>query len=299
MSAVGIIDIGTNTILCLKANLHNGTIDIISDTRFHYRAGSRLDLMGNISDEYKTGMRSALNMALRDLTDCDRVKIVATEVLRKPKDGRTFAKILGDEISREIEVIEPQREAELSFAGVVQGISRNSHITGMIDIGGGSSELAIGTGNRLEHWSSLPIGAVSLSEAVGYEKPLALYLAYTENLFGKSDFQSLLDPSPSPMIIVGGSAVALAAIIDDQVVFNSDRLADYVIHKVILSDLLNDLAVLDLNRRRQILEFDKPRADIIVPGGAIILAFMNKFRFNEVKISTRGLRHGILQEMCG
>ncbi len=188
MSKVGIIDIGTNTVLCLKASVNDDSIDILFDSRFHYRAGRRLDSAGNIAEEYRTGLRRALISAMSTIDDCESIKIVATEVLRKPKDGVSFAKELSSEINRTIEIIEPQREAELSYFGATHNLEDISGKVTMIDIGGGSSELAVGSNGELENWSGVRMGAVSINEAVGYEKPLDEYIRHADTIFDKSDF---------------------------------------------------------------------------------------------------------------
>jgi len=299
MNEVAVIDIGTNTVLCLKASVHEDSIDVIFDSRFHYRSGQRLDNYGNISPEYKTGLRRALLSAMTTLTDCSDIKIVATEVLRKPKDGLAFASELAEEIGYPIEIISPQREAELSFYGATYELTSENETITMIDVGGGSSELATGIGGKLERWSGVKIGAVSLSEAVGYEKPLDDYLEYAGEVFDKSDFGELLKPKPSRMIVVGGSASTLAAILNDQQVFDPDKIQGFEIRLDILELLMVNLSTMKLAKRKEIIAFDTQRAEIIVPGGAIILAFMKKYDFRVVSVSPKGLRHGLLLEHFG
>jgi exopolyphosphatase/guanosine-5'-triphosphate,3'-diphosphate pyrophosphatase len=299
MSKVGIIDIGTNTVLCLKAAVYDDDIDIILDSRFHYRAGSRLDEKGNIAEGYKTGMRRALLSAMSTLTDCQEIKIVATEVLRKPKDGAAFAEKLSDEIGCKIDIIDSQREAELSFFGATRGMGLPGERLAVIDIGGGSSELAVGTDEGLERWSGVKMGAVSISEAVGYDMPPANYLEYASKTFAESDLGELLTARPSQVILVGGSAVAIAALLDGQNEFMPERLSGFQVNSDALGKLLENLSSMDLDKRREVMAFDRERADIIVAGGSIILAFMNNFDIPEVKISTRGLRHGLLLELFG
>jgi exopolyphosphatase/guanosine-5'-triphosphate,3'-diphosphate pyrophosphatase len=299
MSKVGIIDIGTNTVLCLKAEVGSDAIDMVFDSRFHYRAGRRLDEQGNISSEYKIGMRRALISALETVKDCGEVKIVATEVLRKPRDGQAFAQELGEEVGHQIEIIPAQREAELSFLGALSGFDEFTGKVAVLDVGGGSSELATGGDGKLQRWSGVRIGAVSISEAVGYEQPLDTYLGYADKIFAESDFESLLEKGMSELILVGGSAVTIAGILNDLRTFDAEKLSGFEVKLEIMRLLLENLAIMTLEKRMQIIAFDPRRAEIIVPGGAIIAAFMNKYGYDSVKISTRGLRHGLLLELFG
>lgn len=298
MTTVGIIDIGTNTILCLKAIAEKGNFDIVSDQRYHYRAGNRLDDTGNISSEYKKNLRLALLTALSSIKDCDKIKIVATEVFRQPKDGFEYANQLSGEFGHPIEIINHHREAELSFTGATADFNDISCRTGVIDIGGGSTELAIGENRKLLAWSGLKIGAVAISEAVGYEAPLDKYLAFADDTFRHSNFLDLLNPTPHKMLIVGGTAVAIAGLMAKINEFQPEKLQGWEIGQSELGQLLNKLAGIPVESRRALMAFDPQRADIIVSGGAIILAFMRFASLESLVVSTRGLRYGLLSELA-
>jgi len=299
MKTAGVIDIGTNTVLCLKASIAENGINIISDNRFHYRAGKRLDETGNISSEYKVGMKNAVCKALDILTDCSEIKITATEVLRKPKDGAEFASKLSEEIGHHVEIINPQREAELSFKGATWGIETHGETIAVLDVGGGSSELAVGVDGKLKSWSGVKMGAVTACELAGYEQPVDSYKEIADKAFGESDFSELLDPVPDKMLVVGGSAVAVAAILANLDEFQPEKLKDFIILEEVLALLTETLASMTIEQRKKTMIFDPERADIIVSGASILLSFMKIFGFNEIIVSTNGLRHGLFLEHFG
>jgi exopolyphosphatase / guanosine-5'-triphosphate,3'-diphosphate pyrophosphatase len=297
MTNIGIIDIGTNTILCLKAASDGRQIIILGDQRYHYRAGSRMDKAGNISPEYKRNLRIALLSAVDSIRDCAIIKIVATEVFRRPNDGTAFSKELSSEIALQIEIIDHQREAELSFQGAIQGFTDLPGRLGVIDIGGGSTELAVGEGNRLITWSGLKIGAVAISEAVGYEAPSKDYVAYAQDTFGYSNFMELLTPPPHKIHIVGGTAVAIAGLMAEIREFIPERLQGWEIEANSLNQLMERLATMNIDKRRNLMVFDPQRADIIVGGAAIVYAFMKYAAADSLVVSTRGLRYGLMREI--
>ncbi len=101
------------------------------------------------------------------------------------------------------------------------------------------------------------------------------------------------------MIIVGGTAVTLAAILNQQKTFNAEEIEGFEFNREVLTLLLESLALMSHEKRKKALVFDQERADIIVGGGAIVLSFMNKYDISTVKISTSGLRHGLLLELYG
>jgi exopolyphosphatase/guanosine-5'-triphosphate,3'-diphosphate pyrophosphatase len=118
-------------------------------------------------------------------------------------------------------------------------------------------------------------------------------------LFNESEFADILDPRPGRIIVVGGSAVAIAAILADLKEFSAAGIQGYVIQKDILTLLLYNLGAMTVEKRQEIIPFDSQRADIIVGGGSIMLAFMQVYNFQSVEISTNGLRHGYLLELFG
>ncbi len=297
MKMLGVIDIGTNTILCLKASIGENGVNIIFDKRFHYRAGQRLDEKGNISSEYKTGMKKTLLFALKDLGDCSKIKIVATEVLRKPEDGSVFARELSDQTGHHIEIINPQREAELSFLGATYGMGFGGEYISVLDIGGGSSELAIGKSGKLINWSSVKLGAVVACETSGYEKRFDEYMDIAMKTFQGSDFHRLLALPVQRKLVVGGSAVAIAVMLSRQSEYDPKKLQGYIIRKDELVPLLDKLGRMTIDERRKAMVFDAGRADIIVGGGAIILAFMEFASISALTVSIRGLRYGLLAEL--
>ena len=293
----GVIDIGTNTVLCVKAEIGRENIDIVSDNRFHYRAGQRLDAAGNISPEYKKGMERAVLSALEVLSGCTEIKIVATEVLRKPKDGALFAAALSDKTGYPVEIISPREEARLGFIGAAYGHGESPGMIGVLDVGGGSTELAVGEDDRFLDWKSIPIGAVSLAEKVGYEEPLTVYLQAADKAFAESGFADLTGRLEGKAIAAGGSAVASAAILAGLSEYEPEIIGNFYIIESEFARLLEKLSSIDISRRRAMMVFDTPRADIIVPGGAILLSFMRNFGLERLKVSTNGLRHGLLLEL--
>jgi exopolyphosphatase / guanosine-5'-triphosphate,3'-diphosphate pyrophosphatase len=298
MTTIGIIDIGTNTILCIKASAEGTRFNIIRDQRYHYRAGNRLDETGNISSEYKVNLRQALLEAVSLIKDCDKIKIVATEVFRRPKDGNKYAHNLSIDIGFPIEVIDHQREAQLSFSGATAGFANLSGRIGVIDIGGGSTELAIGENQKLISWSGLKIGAVAINEAVGYGAPLDNYLISAEDTFRHSNFLDLLMPIPHEIIIVGGTAVAIAGLMAQIHEFLPEKIQGTKIAAPGFHKLLIQLAAMNIGQRKTLMAFDPQRADIIISGGAIMLAFMRFAGVDLLTVSTRGLRFGLLNELA-
>jgi len=295
IKTIGVIDIGTNTILCLKASIDEKGTNIIFDKRFNYRAGRRLDNKGNISLEYKTAMRKALFSALSALGDCAKIEIAATEVLRKPKDGLVFAQELSNQRGCTVEIIDSQKEAELSFLGATHGMDNVAEVIAVLDVGGGSTELAVGKDGKLIDWSGVKFGAVATCETLGYERPFKEYMGITEKAFRSSHFSRLLALPIGKRLVVGGSAVAIATILSGLNEYSPQQIQGFNIRKDDLFQLLDKLSIMSVEERKKVMVFDAERADIIVAGGAILLAFMEYAEIAALTVSTRGLRYGLLR----
>lgn len=293
----GVIDIGTNSILYLKASVSQGDVEIVFDRQLHHRAGRWLDAAGNISPEYKAGMSQALVSALDALGDCSKIVIVATEVLRKPADGQKYAEVFSEQIGHRIQIIDPYREAELSFSGASADIQPGGGMLAVIDVGGGSTELSVGGVCRLDDWASMEFGAVVACEKSGYEKPASEYIDVAEKMIRRSALFRLFDKQILLTVAVGGSAVAMAALLLGQSSYNMRQIHNSTIRRADLAALLDQLSRMTIIERKRLMTFDSERADIIVGGGAILLAFMRIFALDTLNVSTKGLRYGLLREL--
>ncbi len=300
MKLYGAIDIGTNTVLSLAGYMDKDNLRVIVDNRHHYRAGVRYDSDGNLSAEYKQRLRSALRIALSELADCGTdLRIVATEVLRRAKDGDAFALSLSSEFGVKVEIISPAKEAALGFLGATNAVDAGDGLNAVIDVGGGSTELAIGIGKKMRDWRSIGLGAVALAEEIGYEMPPDRYLERAGSLFESSDFRRLLAGGSISVYAIGGSAVTLALYSAGFKVFPDTWPKGLRLEAGGLKRCLIELSSMTIDKRREAIPFDTPRADIIVPGGAILSSFMKSFGVDSMMVSPGGLRHGLLLEQIG
>jgi len=300
MKLYGAIDIGTNTVLCLAGYMEEGHLRVVIDNRHHYRAGRRYDAAGNLSPEYKQNLYRALRDSLNELSGCgDSLRIVATEVLRKAEDGAAYAAELSREFGVNIEIISPEKEAALGFLGATNDLAVADELIAVLDIGGGSTELAVGAGKKIRNWQSIKIGAAALAEEIGYEEPLDRYLERADDLLKKSDFGRLLAVKPISIIAIGGSAVTLAIYAAGLGKYPGSWPKGLGLKVDELNSRLRELTSLTIDERREAISFDRARADIIVPGGTILLSFMRNFGVDFMAVSPGGLRHGLLLEQLG
>ncbi len=298
------VDVGSNTVKLLIADrLLNGSfqrvLELSSTTRLgegiHLRrlreAAIRrtLDALAGFADEIKR-----LNV--------DAVAAVGTSALRDAVNQDDIL-VRARELGIPLEPISGEEEARLSFRAVAADSSiRGADNLLVIDIGGGSTEVIFGDARTANITSrvSLALGAVRLTEAVLHSDPPSVAQVTEARELAEQELQGL-DPVGAnySAIGVGGTFVNLAAM--DQGI--ATRIPDQL-HGARLSlgraeELLTRLAEQTVEQRRSIVGLDPARADIIVGGVIIFCQTLGRLGLEEVAVSCRGLRWGLLYDRFG
>lgn len=282
------IDIGTNTALLVIADVLHGVVDtIVADEHAIPRLGEGVYLDGYIRPsavrrtlETLEHYRSIINGA-----SVSASVAVATAALRnavnRAEVQQQLSKVLG---SIPLYVIDGLREADITYSGVIG----TNVPAGIIDIGGGSTELVWPSGGNINERLSLDQGAVRLTEA---------WKAGTQP-YGTVNVDTLLPQVDGLQWYgVAGTPVALSMLdqglhrYDEQSInsypLSVDRVT-YWCNALVHGELPSVIAQSIPAGRRDIL-----------PAGSIILAeLMRKMNMPQITVSTRGLRHGVVQWMA-
>jgi exopolyphosphatase / guanosine-5'-triphosphate,3'-diphosphate pyrophosphatase len=175
MSRVAAIDCGTNSIRLLVADVSTGSDglpalrDVHRETRI-VRLGQGVDATGELVPEALERTRAALAdytaVLLRKGTE--RVRMVATSATRDARNREDFFGMVRDTLGTEAEVISGDEEAQLAFTGAVGDLDPADGPFVVADIGGGSTELVVGTietgGATVRAARSVDIGSVRITE---------------------------------------------------------------------------------------------------------------------------------------
>ena len=287
---LGAIDVGTNAVrLELARPLPDGSFDMIHTERDPVRPGEGVFTTGRLPKEVEDRLLATLRRYAA-LTRRHRatVRAVATSAIREAKNGPDVVDRVRRETGIELEVVSGKEEARLICLGVLRGKPPHARNL-LVDIGGGSTEVAVAVGERPSSLHSVSIGSVRLAETfdcAGRVPPNRLELMRT---FAGEAFQKSLPRFPHPHHALGssgtiGSVVAFAAERGER------RVALKRLHKAVRS-----LAAMTLEERRRI--FDARRAEIVVAGAVILEAVMGQLELETVTSVDTGLRHGILVDM--
>jgi len=203
-------------------------------------------------------------------------------------------------------VIHGHEEARLTFRGAVSGLSLGEHQSAAIfDVGGGSTEVVIGRlapdGLHLDFAQSFDVGSVRLSERFVRSDPptdtdrLAVVQA------AQRAFETV-PPLPATSAIpigVAGTVTTLAAVSLALVPFDGSVVHDYVMPTDEVRRVVEDLASVPIDERKRRPGLDPLRADVIVAGGCVVLTLLEHWGAGRLRVSDRGVRWGLAEELSG
>ncbi|MFH1699916.1 MAG: hypothetical protein ABIE07_04940 [Candidatus Zixiibacteriota bacterium] len=298
MKKLSVIDIGTNSVLFSIFDIKDDAREIHFE-RFSPRIGENLRDKKNprISDEnYKNLLK--IIRRLREFSikqGVGKIIIAATNPLRLAQNGQAIIRRLETDLENEVRVLSPEEEAHLSFIGAV-GYHRGNKFAGVIDLGGGSTELISFKGANRIAFISLPEGAVSLTEIFDAGSKINENRFYEFDNYLSRYNKAIASVKPfmaGRIHLVGGTSSALAYLIDNQF-FKLKGGLD--ISRDSLNDMVINLAAQNLASRRKSLPVDKKRADIIFAGAFWLLYLFKQLNIKTAIASPFGLRHGLARE---
>jgi exopolyphosphatase/guanosine-5'-triphosphate,3'-diphosphate pyrophosphatase len=300
---VSFIDIGTNSVRLLVVRLNpNHSYTILSRQKQQVRLGE-----GEFEDdEIKKEAIDRLVMVCRKFTDLARTfsteefVAVATSAMREAANQNAILHLLRQDAQIDVRVISGQEEARLIYLGVASGFHLEDRQAFFIDIGGGSTEIAIG-GDRTYHYlDSFRLGAIRLSN---------LYLPRDETGPVLPDQYKRLQHhvrdaiihsvrkirTLKPAIAVGssGTIINLAEIAGKTLHQNGSSTGTDLSFKD-LQKVIEMLCALPLDQRKKVPGMNPERADIIIAGAAILETMLKEIGLDSIAISGRSLQDGLL-----
>jgi len=281
-----IIDIGTNTVKLLVADVQAGQLDVVTSQDQPTRLGEGVNATRRLAPAAiaRTVQTVADYAATARQLGATDICAFTTSAVRDAENRDEFLAAVRDQTGLSVEVITGEREAELIFRGVVSDPVWSDQPLIVMDVGGGSAEFIQGRADRVEHRCSLPLGAVRLTEQFGEDRfpELCEHIRTTLHA-GLTNY----DPAGRQLIGTGGTITTLARIATGH--------ADHIMLAVEnLRALVFRLNALPLAERRQVPGLPPDRADIIVAGGMVFLLALESLHMQQLTVSTRNLRYGAL-----
>lgn len=293
------LDLGTNTFLMLVASgTHDGPLTVVDDVCRTPRLGAGLARTGSIGDEaQRRGLEVLVEFDARLRAAHLRnvpVRAVGTAALRRANNAAAFLDAARATTGFEIEVLSEADEARMGWTAVSAEIA--GQLLGVIDVGGGSAELAAdGGGTR----RSIPIGAVVLTERFHGARPQSEFTADEWRAllaFVEDQCAALPITAADPWIVLGGTGANLACLELGWPRFQPALTEGVVLDTRAVSAWAERLAALDVEARRQ-LPIEPERAEILPAGLACLAGVLRRVGAKDFRVSGRGLRFGVVREL--
>jgi exopolyphosphatase / guanosine-5'-triphosphate,3'-diphosphate pyrophosphatase len=300
------IDIGTNSVLLLIAELRGERIAPLVERATITRLGQNVDRTRRLAPEACSRTLQCLEQYahILDQMHVERVDAVGTSAMRDAEGGEEFVSDAERLLGTRVRVIDGEEEARLSFAGALSGLPVSGDVV-VCDIGGGSTEIISGTtdgsNHQLKSAISLDVGSVRLFERhVSSDPPSVEQLASA-----RADVQDALARAgawqPGATLVgVAGTITTLCAIDHGMTTYDPTVIHGARLQRAALQRLFLRLRVLPLAERKALPGLEPGRADVIVTGAAILTELYAWSGVDELLVSDRGVRWGlVLQILSG
>lgn len=298
------IDIGSNTALLLISEYNGKEWNNLIDEQRIPRLGRKVEKTGRIQEEsiekLEQAMKDFAQIIRSNSVDSNQIWITATSAFRDAENGNQVLDKIESIIGTRSHILSGDEEAERTYFGALSQIDNQVNRSFLIiDIGGGSTEFAIGSSDTLEQKYSLNMGCVRFTERYFPDEKIKkeqFEIAEKEvfTLLDRTDIKPLITRD-TECIGVAGTVTSLAFIKKELKSYSSENINETVIT---LDDIAN-LKAICMNYGCSYLAKKYPvvmsgRSDIFAAGLAILSASLYALSLKTIRVSTGGIRHGTI-----
>jgi exopolyphosphatase/guanosine-5'-triphosphate,3'-diphosphate pyrophosphatase len=312
------LDLGTNNCRLLIAQpTRPGQFRVVDAFSRIVRLGEGLAATGRLSQDAMDRAVEALRICATKLAgrEIRRMRLIATEACRAAENGEEFLARVTVETGLDLEIINRETEARLAVSGCSSLVGREARSVVLFDIGGGSSEIAVirinenrssRLANHITHWTSLPVGVVTLSERHGgRDVTPEVFEAMTSEVAGMlSHFDCPpvpLGPGGAPedfhLIGTSGTVTTLAGVHLDLPRYDRRKVDGVWLSDDEVTAMQAKLLSWDFAGRAANPCIGPDRADLVLAGCAILEAIRRRWPSTRMRVADRGLREGLLTDM--
>ncbi len=297
MQRIAIIDLGSNSIRFIIMQVEtNGAFKLI------YQEKKTLRLSEGMTKNSPLLTEDAQRRALDCLSvyahaakvhGVTSIRAVATAAVRNAQNGSAFIRRVHMKTGIPMSIISGRAEAALGFSGVIHTIDESDFL--LFDLGGASVEISLVRNKKRLHSVSIPIGAVTLTQAFGSRNVVTdeVRQALTNYIREKLSEIPWLPKGPIPVIGVGGTIRNLAKVHQRKTLYPLLKLHNYRFQTAELYPLVDELCTKTLAERKRISGLSSERADIIIAGALVVSEITRRVSAEELIVSGCGLREGL------
>src|SRR5262245_36825688 len=304
MARYAVIDVRTNSVNCHIGEKHaDRSWTTVVDRSDVTRLGEGLNASdGAFTPEAmeRTIVAIAGMAAEAQRAGAAAVAAVGTMGLRTARNSGDFVAEVTRRSGVRIEVIPGAEEAQLAYVAVKSGLPLGAGSMVIFDTGGGSSQFTFGRGADVTEQFSVNVGAVRFAEDYGLADvvpPTSLQRA----MDAIAAELSRLDAAVTPDVLVGmgGAVTNLTAVMLGLRQYDPDAVQGAVLPCREVDRQIELYRSHSTEERRRIVGLQPKRAEVILAGACIVRTVMRKLRKDELTVSDRGLRHGLLVDRFG
>jgi exopolyphosphatase/guanosine-5'-triphosphate,3'-diphosphate pyrophosphatase len=297
---VAAVDCGTNSTRLLVSDARGTTLERLMRIT---RLGQGVDAAGALVDEAVDRTLTVLReyREIMDRHGVDRVRITATSAARDADNRDEFLSAAEKVVGARPELLSGDDEARLSFLGATADLDAADGPFLVVDIGGGSTEFAVGT-TEPEGVMSVDIGCVRLTEKYLHHDPpapeelsqaISVVRDYLDDVArevpGSSDARTLVG--------LAGTITTVAAVEMGLPSYDRERIHHFRLTRAAAEDVFRTLATETRAQRVHNPGLEEARADVIVGGTAILVAIMRAFEHDECLVSEADILDGLVRSL--
>jgi len=298
-SRIAVVDLGTNSTRLLVADVAgDGSLTELERRSEVTRLGDGVDATGRLSGEAVDRVLTCLAgyREIADEANAGRRIAVATSAVRDSSNGEEFQQRVRSEVGFDIRTISGDEEARLTFLGATAGRGAGPP-TLVVDIGGGSTEYVVGRpGASPDFRVSTRLGSVRQTERhISTDPPSREELeslAHAARQIVATDAPHEVRAAVDEGIAVAGTATSLAAVDQELEPYDPARVHGHRLTRDACERMLDRLAAVPLDERRQLPGLHPDRAPTIVAGAVILVESMRVFDLAAVEASEADILHG-------
>jgi exopolyphosphatase/guanosine-5'-triphosphate,3'-diphosphate pyrophosphatase len=280
----GIIDVGSNTMRLLVAKQGRRGLDTILSRRAHVGLATDVERDRWISDEKLAHVRKLAGrytLLARD-SRVDRLEVLVTAPGRQSGNAHELHAVLAEATGERVRQLSAEEEGRLAYAGAVGACRSVPDSIAVIDLGGGSTQVMVGTEQAPAWLGTLDLGSLRLTERFVHTNPPISSLLDAVACVVEEAFESLTPPLPISALATGGTARALRRMV-------GRRLGERNLNAV--------LAMLTAKAAEEVATgYDVPleRARVL-PAGTIVLRQAHRLFGVKLEVARGGVREGALR----
>jgi exopolyphosphatase/guanosine-5'-triphosphate,3'-diphosphate pyrophosphatase len=301
---VAVVDMGTNSTRLLVADVEGGEVSELERRSTVTRLGRGVDTTEQLATEAIEDVADAVGeyISLYDALEPHAITVLATSAVRDASNADAFIAELRERHALNARILTGEEEARLTYLGAVAGRPAAAG-TLVIDIGGGSTELVVGSDREVGFHTSLQVGTVRHTERhIRTDPPTAPELEALAEDVRKLIFAELAAAEFFDIrkgIAVAGTPTSLAAIDQELDPYDPEQVHGYVLTLDAVQRMYSMLSGKSLEERLNVAGLHPGRAPTIVAGVVILIQAMRAFCLERIEVSEHDILDGAALAVAG